>query len=441
MTHEDWRNRSRKAIWHPYTEVTSFEHVDFPVIERAEGCLLYDVDGKSYLDGISSWWCVNLGHGHPRLVSAITEQAAKLQHSMLGGMSHPRAIELAERLREVVPSGLGHVMFGADGSLAVEAALKIALQYWTNQGVTGRTRFVALEDGYHGDTLGAIGVGYIDMFHKPYRPAVQPALCAISPHCAKCPFGQHPDNCETRCFQSMADLVAEHHESCAAVIVEPLCQGAAGIRVYPAAYLKKLRALCDRYGLLLIADEIAVGFGRTGKMFACDHADICPDILTIGKGLTGGMLPLSATLVTDQVFNTFRADGDRKRTFYHGTTYCGNPITCAVALAALDVYRDGQIIEGLPESARILADGMTQIAAVLESPMFAVGMIAAIELTESAGGSARAQAISRHARENGLFARPLGDTIYLWPPLNAGGSNLERMLSILLDAAKVTAKL
>jgi adenosylmethionine-8-amino-7-oxononanoate aminotransferase len=439
MNSGDWRRRSIQSVWHPYTEITAFEQADFPVVDRAEGSTLYDVEGRALLDGISSWWCVNLGHGHPRLVKAIREQAGRLQHTLLGGMSHPPAILLAEQLARIAPAGLGHAMFGGDGSLAVEAALKIALQYRDNRGEAGRSLFIALEDGYHGDTLGAIGAGYIEAFHRPFSVAVQPALRAMSPHCACCPFGLRPDSCHVKCFDSMNGLIAEHHARCTAVIVEPLCQAAAGMRVYPAAYLQRLRKACDQYGLLLIADEIAVGFGRTGAMFACERAGIRPDIMTIGKGLTGGMLPMSATLVTDAVYDTFRADDRGTHTLHHGTTFCGNPITSAVALAALAVYEEERIVAQLEEPSRRLQKGMAGVAALLDdSPVSAVGMIAAVEIKASCGGAVRAREIVRRAREGGLLIRPLGATIYLWPPLNVTGGDLTRMLDIMHEAARAT---
>jgi len=441
MSAADLRRRAIRAVWHPYTEITAFEGSDFPVIDRAEGCSLFDVDGRELLDGIASWWCVNLGHGHPRIVAAIREQASRLQHVLLGGVSHPRAIELAERLAAVVPAGLGHAMFAADGSVAVEAALKLALQYWVNRGVTGRTRFIALEGGYHGDTLGAIGAGFVDSFHAPFREAVRPALRAVSPHCNRCPAGKTPEACEVECFDSMAALVEAHHAECAAVIVEPLCQAAAGMRIYPEAYLRRLRALCDRYGLLLVADEIATGFGRTGAMFACERAGIVPDVLTVGKGLTGGALPMSATLVTDPIYDAFRAEGGRARTFFHGTTFCGNPITAAAALAALDAYRDERVVEGVALRAAVLAEGMSRVARRLGgSPVRTLGLVAAVEISDEAGGAARARAVVRRALELGLFLRPLGAVVYLWPALNAPEATLREMIARLERAAEETGR-
>ena len=439
MTYAHMRNRDTQHIWHPYTEITSFEAAEFPIVERAIGCVLYDIEGRELLDGISSWWCVNLGHSHPRLVKAIQDQAAQLQHVLLGGMSHPRAIELAERLARIAPAGLGHAMFASDGSCAVEAAIKIAMQYWTNLGQTGRTRLISLEGGYHGDSLGAVGAGYIDQFHRPFREALHPALQAASPYCNQCPHGCRPETCDLPCFDSMRALVRENHQHCCAVIVEPLCQAAAGMRIYPAQYLRRLRKLCDEYQLLLICDEIAVGFGRTGAMFACTKAGIAPDIMTLGKGMTGGMLPMSATLVTDAIYDTFRRRGDCARTFYHGHTFCGNPITSAAAVAAIDVFAEERIIDSLDEKSRQMDVGMRAVAQVLDlSPLRTLGMISAIEINPSAGGAGRARRIAGRACELGMFVRPLGGTIYLWPPLTVDPQTLDRMTGIFLQAAMQT---
>jgi len=436
---EELRHRDLRHLWHPCTPINAFEQAPFPVIERAEGVRLFEVGGRPILDGISSWWCVNLGHGHPRIVEAIQWQAGILQHSILGGMSHPGAIELAERLAAVAPEGLNHCFFASDGASAVEAALKIAVQYWANAGVSGRTRFIALQDGYHGDTLGAIGVGYVESFHKDFKEVVCPAFRAVSPHCAQCPCGKKPETCDIECFEWMRELVEAHHRETAAVIIEPLCQGAAGIRIYPEEYLQRLRALCDRHGLLLIADEIAVGFGRTGSMFACERARIQPDIMTVGKGMTGGYLPMSAALVRDAVHDAFRETPDRDRTFYHSHTFGGNPIACAAALAALDVYRDESVIERSQPRIRQLAKGMRKLGDTLgESKWRALGMIGVVEIDNGSGGAERARRIGRRALELGLFIRPLGRAVYLWPPLTTSADELEEMLSILKTSVAQT---
>jgi adenosylmethionine-8-amino-7-oxononanoate aminotransferase len=437
---DELRQRDIRHLWHPCTEITSFESSPFPIIERAGGVYLYEVGGRALLDGIASWWCVNLGHRHPKLVEAIRRQADKLQHSILGGMSHPNAIELARRLAEITPGDLSHSFFAGDGASSVEAALKIARQYWVNVGEKERTRFIGLADGYHGDTLGAIGVGYVEAFHRDFKDIIHPAYHASSPHCAQCPYGKEPEVCDIECFASMQQLVEEHHQETAAVIVEPLCQGAAGVRIYPEEYLRRLRRLCDQYSLLLIADEIAVGFGRTGNMFACERAGIAPDLMTVGKGLTGGYLPMSAVIVTDTIYDSFRSLGDRDRTFYHSHTFGGNPITSALALTALAVYQEEKVLEKCQPRSLQLEQGMRQLGTMLQqSKVGAMGMMGVVEINDVSGGARRASLIARRAYELGLFIRPLGRAVYLWPPLTSTEEELGQMLSILRTSSEQTA--
>lgn len=440
-----FREKDINHLWHPYTDITAFEAQEkHTVIERAEGVYLYEQGGRPLLDGIASWWCVNLGHSHPHLVAAIQKQAATMQHCILGGISHPSAVELAARLAELAPGDLNHAFFCGDGCSSVEAALKMALQYRYNLGQTDRNGFICLAEGYHGDSLGAVGVGFVPTFHAPFRKVVLPAHRAVSPHCLQCPYGKTPDACEVECFASMEALIHEHHATTTAVILEPLCQGAAGVRIYPEDYLRRLRKLCDQYDLLLIADEIAVGFGRTGAMFACERAGIVPDIMTIGKGLTGGYLPMSAAVVTSRVYDAFRNDpdgaGEINRTFFHGHTYTGNPVTSACALAALDTYRDEQVIEKLPPRIEQLRRGMEKIAQALEaSKVRSMGMIGALEISEQGGGADRARAITQRANELGLFIRPLGIALYLWPPLVTTESQLAEMIDIFTQAVQNTS--
>jgi adenosylmethionine---8-amino-7-oxononanoate aminotransferase len=436
------RKTAVKHLWHPYTDIVSFEKTDFPIVDRAEGVYLYEMDGKKLLDGISSWWCVNLGHSQPHLVKAIKEQTEKLQNSILGGMSHPTAIKLSEKIAKLAPGNLNHVYFAGDGASATEAALKISLQYWCNLGVKGRTKFICLQDGYHGDTLGAIGVGYVEKFHKNFGSVIQESYRACSPHCASCPYGKSSGTCDIECFSSMESLIREHHNEIAAVIVEPLCQGAAGIRIYPEEYLIRLRKLCNEFNLLLIVDEIAVGFARTGAMFACERAGIVPDIILIGKGLTGGYLPMSGVVVTDKIYNSFRSDADNDRTFYHGHTYCGNPICSSLALAALELYDEMNILEMIKPRIIQLKEGMNEIGKKLSSStVLTLGMIGVIEINEADGGTEKALEIKGRARELGLFIRPLGPSVYLWPPLISTEKELGDMISILKQAVVETLRL
>ena len=439
---QELRQRDINYLWHPYTQISSFEKMEFPVIESARGTYLLEVGGRPLLDGIASWWCVNLGHSHPKLVEAMCEQAGMLQHSILGGMSHPKAIELAEQLAAITPGSLNRSFFSSDGASSIEAALKIAVQYWANIGETSRTRFIALTDGYHGDTLGAVGVGYVDTFHKCFKNVVHQAFRAQSPHCAQCPYKKTPDICDIECFDSMAALIQNHHNETAAVVVEPLCQGAAGIRIYPDKYLQRLRSLCSRYGLILIADEIAVGFGRTGCMFACERSGITPDIMTLGKGLTGGTLPMSAVMVTDAIYDSFRSEKEPDKTFYHGHTFCGNPITCAVALAAISAYKEEAVLENsIPKIAQLKA-GMGELGMMLNnSSVLTLGMIGVVELNDESGGAERSRRIADRAYELGLFIRPLGRSVYLWPPLTTSVDELGRMLSILKASIEQTDNL
>jgi adenosylmethionine-8-amino-7-oxononanoate aminotransferase len=437
---DDLRQLDIKYLWHPCTDIDWLERVPAPIVERAAGVYLYETGGRPLLDGIASWWCVNLGHGHPKLIAAIQKQAAQLQHAILGGMSHPGAILLAQRLAQITPGDLRHSFFCSDGASAVEAALKMAVQYWANTGDSRRTRFVGLEEGYHGDTLGAMGVGYVEAFHRDYRDVVRPSYHAVSPHCLQCPRGRQPDACDIDCFDSMETILREHHDSIAAVVVEPLCQAAAGIRIYPEEYLRRLRSACDQYGLILIADEIAVGFGRTGSMFACQRAGIVPDIMTVGKGITGGYMPLSAAVAGDRVYDSFRNRGTgRDNTFWHSHTFGGNPIIAALALAAIDVYADEHVIERCQPRAGQLARGLAGVAALMPgSRARAMGMMGVVEIDDAGGGAARAAAVVKKSYELGLFLRPRGRAVYLWPPLTATEAELGQMLAIIEQSVQMT---
>lgn len=443
---ETLRDLDIKYLWHPCTDINNLEQMPFPIIERAQGVYLYETGGRPLMDGIASWWCVNLGHGHPRLIEAIQKQAPQLQHAILGGMSHTNAIRLAECLAQITPGDLQHSFFCSDGASAVEAALKISVQYWANTGEKGRYRFVGLEEGYHGDTLGVMGVGYVEAFHRDYQNVVRPAYHARSPHCLDCPCGKTPETCGIECFDSMEDIIHEHHREVAAVVVEPLCQAAAGIRIYPEVYLQRLRRLCDKYNLILIADEIAVGFGRTGAMFACERAGIVPDIMTVGKGITGGYMPLSAAVVNNRIYQSFRNKGDKRdNTFQHSHTFGGNPIITGLALAALDVYREEKVLEQAQPRIVQLAAGMASISALLPGSKWrAMGMMGVVEIADGVvnekavpgTGAVRAAAIVRKCYELGLFLRPRGRAIYLWPPLTVSEIELEQMISIIKQAVQ-----
>lgn len=437
MDAKQYRRDDRRSLWHPYTRRSAMEAGPFPIIARGEGVYLFDLEGRRYFDAVSSWWCCNLGHNHPALVEAIVRQARELQHSILGSLSHPRAIELAARLAGLFPAGRWRVFFASDGASAVEAALKIAVQYWFNTGHPERRKFAALEQGYHGDTLGAVSVGYLDDFHRPFKPLLFKTCRAPSPCCATCRFGPDASACGEKCFEPMGEIIEEHSPELAAVIVEPMCQGAAGMRIYSAGYLRKLAALCREHGILLIADEIAMGFGRTGRMFAFEHAGISPDIVCLGKGLSGGYLPLSATVVREEIFETFR-DKPKDRTFYHGHTFAGNPIACAAALATLEVYGTEKIVARSARTGRMLAGEMKALEGLKGvANVRCLGMVGAAELQPMVKrGVSLAQRVRRRLFEKGVLVRPLGNVVYLVPPLVTPEKVLAEAVDILAHAVE-----
>lgn len=422
----------RNSVWHPYTKHSSAA-AGLPVIVRGAGPYLFDVNGQRYLDAVSSWWACSLGHGNARVVEAIRKQAGMLQHSILGNLSHPRAIELASKIVTLFDGGPRHVLFASDGSSAVEAALKLALQYWHNIGQSERCKFASLRDAYHGDTLGAVSVGYLPEFHKPFRGSLFKVFQADSPCCAACHRGKDPETCSVECFDSMQRIVTQHHWELAAVIVEPLCQGAAGMRIYSPKYLRKLATLCHKHGILLIADEIAVGMGRTGRMFAFQHAGIDPDIVCIGKALSAGYLPISATVVKKKIHDTF-SDLPFDNTFYHGHTFAGNPIACAAAIGTLAVYEKENIVENASRLGKILADEVNQLTGLPGvSGVRCLGMIGAFE-------AQTAMLIrDRLLVQDRILIRPLGKTIYLMLPLNVTPALIRSTVRALRKAIIATA--
>jgi adenosylmethionine-8-amino-7-oxononanoate aminotransferase len=434
-------------LWHPYTDIPRHEREGAPLVERAEGLYLYAADGRKLIDGIASWWCAALGHGRPEIVEAIRRQAGTLQHSILGGLTHAPAIELAAKLASLCPGDLNRVHFASDGASAVECALKVALQYWFNLGQPRRKQFVCLESAYHGDTLGAVGVGFIPSFHVPFAGAIVEGLRAPAPYDPLTPLGKGLDSCAPGSLAAMERLIAENAPEIAAVILEPVVMGAAGAWIYPPEYVGWLRGLCDRHGLLLIADEIATGLGRTGRWLACDHAGAVPDILCLGKALTGGSLPLSATIVSERIYDAFRSTPGQSRMLYHGHTFCGNPIACAAALAALEIFEREKIVEASAPAALAMGLGLARLAK--KHPLIrqwrAIGMVGVLEIDPAAAGDAAdpaaaaagnagvalAARIGREALGLGLFLRPLGLSVYLWPPLTVAVEEMEAILSIL----------
>ena len=416
----------KKRVWHPYTAMDDYRaRVDPIVVDRASGPYLYDVDGRSYIDANSSWWVASLGHNHPRLVEVLKRQAERNCHSALAGMTHELAAVLGEALCGVAPAGLEHVFFSDNGSTAVEVALKAALQYWDQNGHPSRKRFVSLEDAFHGETLGVTSIGGVELFRRPFAGAIPEHLRVPSPTKAG---GLQP------AAEILSGVFDRHGETLAALVLEPVVQGAAGMRIYDPAYLRIARELCDEHDVLLVADEVFTGYGRTGPMWACEHAGVAPDLICTAKGFCGGMLPMAATLVSARVFEGFLGSADRA--FYYGHSFCGNPLGAAVALEVLRIYREEQVLERAgPKAAKIAAafEALEELPAVARSR--SLGMIGAVDLSGDEGYLARAGwRVYDEARSRGAYLRPMGNLVYVTPPLNIPDEALERLLAIVRES-------
>lgn len=440
---ENWESRDLEYIWHPAAQMKDYEELPPMVIERAKGVWLYDVHGKKYLDIISSWWCNLFGHCNPTINQAVKEQIDRLEHVIFANFSNEPAIRLAEELAQIVPKGLAKFHFNDNGSSAVEAGLKMCFQYHLQTGHPERQKFMCLSEGYHGETIGALSVGSLDLYAQMYKPMMMENIHVEAPDCFRCPYGEDRDHCQCECFEHAEKAFAAHGKETAAIIVEPLLQGSAGMRVYPPLYLKKLRKLCDETGVLLIADEIATGFGRTGRMFACDHAGIAPDVMTISKGLTGGYLPMSVTVTTQAIYDAFYADYSEGKAFVHSHTYAGNPLASAAALAVQRIFRTQPIFENASVNAKWLTARME--AELLPHPNVGeirhIGLIHAFELVADKKTKAPLPAakrtgyeIYRRALAHGLLLRPIGDVLYFNPPLNITQPELDTALNLAKTA-------
>lgn len=408
----------KRRVWHPYTPMDRYRaEVDPLVVERAAGPFLYDVDGRRFIDANSSWWTAALGHNHPRLVEALCRQARRNCHSALAGMTHEPAAELAEALCRVAPAGLEYVFYSDDGSTAVEVALKLALQYWHQAGRPERTRFVSLEGAFHGETLGVTAVGGVEAFRRPFAGALREPLRIPSP----------ADGWEAAAG-ALADTLERHEGEVAALVLEPVVQGAAGMRISDPAFLRAARELCDRHDVLLVADEVFTGYGRSGPMWACEHAGISPDLLCTAKGFTGGTLPMAATLASERVERGFR--GADERAFWYGHSFCGNPLGAALALEVLRIYEDEKVLDAARAKAERIARAFRELAAlpgVAETR--ALGMIGALDLAGAAGYLERGGwAVYEEALRRGIYLRPLGSVVYVTPPLNVPDDVLDELL-------------
>jgi adenosylmethionine-8-amino-7-oxononanoate aminotransferase len=439
--------QDREFLWHPFTQMKEWAEEEPVIIAEGRDCFIRDIRGRWYLDGVSSIWVNIHGHRKRELDDAIRGQLDSIAHTTLLGLSNVPAIELAERLAGLMRSAFGEggpsrVFYTDNGSTAVEAALKMAFQYWLHKGVKGRSRFISLRHGYHGDTLGAVSVGGVDIFHKTFEPLLFKTHQAASPYCYRCEFGEHAEDCGIYCLKDLDDILKEHAEETAALILEPLIQCAGGMIVFPPGYLSGVKSLCRRYGVLLIADEVATGFGRTGKMFACEHEEVVPDIICLSKGITGGYLPLAATIATEEIYRAFLGEFGELKTFFHGHSYTGNPLAAACALACLDVFEKEETLRHLEPK---IADLKAWLGRISAHPHVGearnVGLMARVELVrdketrepyrweEKMGWRA-----ARAAMEDGVFIRPLGNVLVIMPPLAIGRENLERMCSVLEEA-------
>lgn len=420
------REQDKQHLWHPFTQQADWAQADPLVIERGEGNWLIDTDGNRYLDGVSSLWTNVHGHCKPELDAALVDQLGKMAHSTLLGLASVPSIELAARLTALAPAPLTRVFYSDSGSTAVEIALKLAFQFCLQNGSPERTRFASMRNAYHGDTIGSVSVGGMDLFHATYRAMLFDGEKVEAPYCYRCPFGREQGACNRECFDHVADVLNRHGSTLAAFVIEPLVQGAAGILTHPRGYLRHVRDLCTMHGVLLIADEVAVGFGKTGTMFACGQEGVEPDFLCLAKGISAGYLPLAATLTTERVFEGFLGRHEEFRTFFHGHTFTGNPLACAVALRNLELFASGNVLEHVQRATSSLAARLASIAALSHvGDVRLRGVMVGIELVANRTQKAAYDVAQRMghkvcmaAREHGVIIRNLGDVVVLMPPLS-----------------------
>jgi adenosylmethionine-8-amino-7-oxononanoate aminotransferase len=434
----DLVERDKQVLWHPYTQMQTAP-VPLPIV-RGEGVYLYTEDGRKILDGISSWWVNIHGHSHPYLNEALSRQARELEHVIFAGITHRPAIELAERLVAILPPGLTRIFYSDNGSTAVEAALKMAFQYWRNRGQEQRRTFITLELAYHGDTVGAMSASEDSAFTQPFAPMLFRVQRTTTPYSYRHPAGPDPAATAHACLADLERILGAEGDQIAAVLIEPMLQGAGGMIMHPPQYLAGVRRLCDQSGTLLIADEVLTGFGRTGKLFACEHAGITPDIICLSKALTAGYLPMAVTAATEEVYAAFLSD-DRRKTFFHGHSYTANPLGCAVALASLELFERDSTIDRLTAISRGIAEGLTPLK---DHPNVGevriLGGVAAIELVQDKGTKAAGGYLDRvgpplaaNFLERGLLLRPLGNILYFMPPFVISDAEVEWVLAQITE--------
>ncbi len=454
----------KRYIWHPFTQMREWERDTPVIISEGRDCFIKDIHGRWYLDGVSSLWVNIFGHRKKEIDDAIREQLGKIAHSTMLGLSNVPAIQLAEKLIEIINRTVGkrretqdtqgnsiadpalttlsRVFYSDNGSTAVEVALKMAFQFWKHKGLSGKNSFLSLQNAYHGDTLGAVSVGGVELFHSAFGPLLFKTFKSPSPYCYRCELGEEYRTCGLACVGKMEATLKDHHDEIAAVIIEPLVQAAGGMIIAPPGYLGAVRDLCSKYNTLLIADEVATGFGRTGKMFACEHEDVVPDILCLSKGITGGYLPLAVTLSTEEIYSAFLGEFRELKTFFHGHSYTGNPLACAAALACLDIFEREETLHNLLPGIELLEERLNEISCLAHvGNVRNRGLMAGIELVrdketgepytfeEKMGWK-----VTHHALDNGVFLRPLGNVIVIMPPLSISSENLDQMLTVIKHA-------
>ncbi len=435
----NWVEKDLEYIWHPCSQMKDYETLKPIVIEKGEGIYLYDMQGKKYYDVISSWWCNLLGHCNPTINSAIKKQVDNLEHVIFANFTHIQAIKLCERLAKILPKGLCKFNFTDNGSSAIEAAMKVSFQYHEQTGNPQKTKFMALSEAYHGETIGALSVGDCDLYTKLYKPILMDIVRIQGPDCYRCPFGKNRDNCNCECAINAEKTFEKYGNETAALLVEPLLQGSAGMKIYPPLYLKKLRELCDKYNVHLIADEIATGYGRTGKMFAFEHAGVSPDIMCLSKGLTGGYMPMALFVTTQKIYDAFYDEYNTGKAFMHSHTYSGNPLACSAANAVLDILEDGSVLNKARENAiyfnNIIKEKFLSHKNVGE--VRHIGLINAIELVQDKQSKKPFDSrfrtgyqIYKKALMEGVILRPLGDVIYFNPPLIMERKDMDRVTDI-----------
>jgi len=434
----------KEFVWHPFTQMREYEQKEPMVIEKGEGVYLYDSEGNKYIDGVSSLWVNIHGHKVPEIDEAIKKQIDNISHSTLLGITNPPAAKLAEELIKICPKGLKKVFYSGDGASAVEVALKMSFQYWKNKNKPEKTKFISLENGYHGDTLGAVSVGGIDLFHSTFKDLLFDTYKAPSYYCYRCPLNKEYPSCNIACADEVEKILSEHHEEICAVILEPYVQAAGGMIVSPEGYLKKVRQYCDRYDVLLILDEVATGFGRTGEMFACQHEDVTPDILVLGKGMTGGYLPLSATITNQKVYDAFLGDYEEYKTFFHGHSYAGNPISCAASIANIGVFKKNNTLVELEEKIEYFENELKEFSGLEHvGNVRNKGLMAGIELVKDKKSKKPYEAVEKmgwevadKAMENEVLLRPLGNVVVLMPPIGIPMEDLKKLMRVTYQSIK-----